>query len=41
MTLCSYLLQMREFHRWELGLPFGAPLARDAETGRVRVRARR
>ncbi|HSQ73201.1 MAG TPA: hypothetical protein VLM87_12340 [Rubrivivax sp.] len=29
MTLCSYLLQMREFHRWERGLPFGAPLARE------------
>ena len=30
MTLCIYLLQMREFHRWERGLAFGAPLARDA-----------
>jgi len=30
LTLCIYLLQMREFHRWEQGLPFGAPLARDA-----------
>ena len=30
LTLCIYLLQMREFHRWERGLPFGAPLARDA-----------
>lgn len=30
MTLCIYLLQMREFHRWERGLPFGEPLARDA-----------
>jgi len=29
MTLCTYLLQMREFHRWERGLPFGAALARD------------
>jgi hypothetical protein len=28
MTLCTYLLQMREFHRWERGLPFGAPLVR-------------
>ena len=28
MTLCTYLLQMREFHRWERGLPFGATLAR-------------
>jgi len=30
MTLCIYLLQMREFFRWERGLPFGAALARDA-----------
>jgi len=30
MTLCVYLLQMREFHRWERGLPFGAALARGA-----------
>jgi hypothetical protein len=30
LTLCIYLLQMREFHRWERGLPFGAALARDA-----------
>lgn len=30
MTLCTYLLQMREFFRWEQGLPFGATLARDA-----------
>ena len=30
LTLCIYLLQMREFHRWERGLPFGAGLARDA-----------
>ena len=30
MTLCTYLLQMREFHRWERRLPFGAALARDA-----------
>jgi hypothetical protein len=28
MTLCTYLLQMREFFRWESGLPFGATLAR-------------
>jgi hypothetical protein len=28
MTLCVYLLQMREFHRWERRLPFGAPLSR-------------
>jgi hypothetical protein len=30
LTLCIYLLQMREFHRWERGLPFGAALSRDA-----------
>jgi hypothetical protein len=30
MTLCTYLLQMREFFRWESGLPFGASLPRDA-----------
>jgi hypothetical protein len=25
MTLCTYLLEMREFFRWEHGLPFGLP----------------
>ena len=30
MTLCTYLLQMREFYRWEQGLPFGAILPREA-----------
>ena len=30
LSLCTYLLQMREFYRWERGLPLGAPLARDA-----------
>jgi hypothetical protein len=29
MTLCIYLLQMREYFRWERGLGFGAALARD------------
>ncbi len=29
LSLCTYLLQMREFYRWEQGLPLGAPLARD------------
>jgi uncharacterized protein DUF6866 len=28
LPLCTYLLQMREFYRWEQGLPFGAPLDR-------------
>lgn len=26
LTLCTYLLQLREFYRWEQGLPFGASL---------------
>ena len=30
LPLCIYLLQMREFYRWEQGLPLGAPLGRDA-----------
>ena len=30
MSLCIYLLQMREFYRWEQGLPFGAKLDRPA-----------
>lgn len=32
LSLCNYLLQMREFFRWERGLPFGAVLPR-AEVG--------
>lgn len=28
MTLCAYLLEMREFYRWEAGIPLGDPLAR-------------
>ena len=32
MTLCTYLLEMREFYRWEAGIPLGDPLAR-AEVG--------
>jgi hypothetical protein len=28
MTLCTYLLEMREFYRWEQGIPLGDPLAR-------------
>ena len=27
-TLCIFLLKMREFYRWEQGLPFGAALGR-------------
>jgi hypothetical protein len=30
MTLCIYLLQMREFYRWELGLPPMQSLSREA-----------
>lgn len=30
MTLCTYLLEMREFYRWEVGIPLGAPLEREA-----------
>jgi hypothetical protein len=29
MTLCSYLLEMREFYRWEQDLPLGSPPPRD------------
>lgn len=32
MTLCTYLLEMREFYRWEAGIAPGEPLAR-AEVG--------
>lgn len=30
LPLCSFLLQMREYYRWQRGLPFDAPLPRDA-----------
>ncbi len=30
LSLCIYLLQMREFYRWEQGLGFDTPLDRDA-----------
>jgi hypothetical protein len=30
LSLCNFLLQMREYYRWQQGLDFGAPLARDA-----------
>jgi len=29
-TLCTYLMKMREYFRWEKGLPFSASLSRDA-----------
>ena len=28
LSLCTFLLQMREFHRWECGHPLNAPLVR-------------
>ncbi len=28
MSLCTYLLEMREYYRWEQGIPLGATLAR-------------
>ena len=31
LSLCIYLLQMREFYRWEHGLAFDATLNRDAK----------
>ena len=30
LSLCNFLLQMREYYRWQQGLGFDAPLARDA-----------
>lgn len=30
LTLCTYLLQMREYYRWEHALPFATPLPREA-----------
>ena len=33
LTLCTYLLEMREFYRWECGKPFSEELAR-AEVGK-------
>ena len=30
LSLCNFLLQMRELYRWEQGLPLGAALPRDA-----------
>jgi hypothetical protein len=29
-SLCVYLMKMREYYRWEMHLPFGAPLGKDA-----------
>jgi len=38
MTLCSYLLQMREFCRWQLGLPVGQIPARAEVAAWIRAR---
>jgi hypothetical protein len=32
LTLCTYLLQMREFYRWEQHLPWAQPAARRHRT---------
>lgn len=29
-SLCVYLMKMREYYRWEMGLPYGAVLQKDA-----------
>lgn len=29
MTMCTFLLEMREYYRWEMEIPFGARLPRD------------
>ena len=38
LTLCTYLLQLREFYRWEQGLPFGAKLSQAAVGGWIATR---
>jgi len=32
-TLCVYLLKMREYYRWEHGIPFNAPIPQQALSG--------
>jgi hypothetical protein len=39
-SLCTYLLKMREFYRWERGLPFSAALDRQAVGDWVSARER-
>jgi hypothetical protein len=29
MTMCTFLLEMREFYRWEMEIPYGARLSKD------------
>lgn len=38
MTLCNYLLGMREFYRWEQDIPLGASLAQGALGGWIAAR---
>lgn len=39
-SLCIYLMKMREYFRWERGLPFGAILAREEVGGWLAARER-
>lgn len=41
MTLCSYLLQMREFYRWQLDLPLGQMPDRQKVAKWIRAREAR
>lgn len=41
LTMCTYLLRMREYFRWERGYPYGAPLHNDEVGEWVRERERR
>ena len=29
MTVCTFLLEMREYYRWEMEIPYGARLPKD------------
>src|SRR3569832_660980 len=29
MTMCTFLLEMREYYRWEMEIPYGARLPKD------------
>lgn len=40
-SLCIYLMKMREYYRWEMRLPFGAPLEKDAVGEWLSARERR
>lgn len=41
LTMCVYLLKMREYFRWEMGLGFDAPLPREALGQWIHERERR